>query len=256
MNFNFGGQNDYRLNSSMVEEVINMYGVKIKLVLQERVNNDQVVFGDYSHLFSDGEHQHEMFQLPENTEEFDNLDISFSQFGLSDMTSINLFIHRNSIENIPGVEPINSNSRDYAQKMKPTVQDLDFHLVGHLVVLPSGKIYEITDQRFSVPGVNNLFTSKNDKTVYKVTCVQYQPKLINELDQMDISTFGSSEEEVESYVPDLSLEDYFEELNQAHTDQEFEAEVNDTQEKIINTDIGTKKISTSIIDTTEKSPWD
>lgn len=233
-----------------------MYGIQIKLVLQERVNNDQVIFGDYTHLLSDGQNSHEMHQMPENTEEMNNTDMHFSLFGLSDMSSINLFVHRRSLEGIPGVEPINSSSREYQQKMKHSIQDMDFHLVGHLIVLPSGKIYEITDQRYSVPGINNIYTSKNEKSVYKITCVQYQPKLMNELDQKDISTLGSEVEEANSMVPNLSLEDYFEELNQVKEDQDFEAEINDTQERVIQQECGIKKISTSVVDKSEKSQWD
>lgn len=44
---------------------------------------------------------------------------------------------------------------------------------------------------------------------------------------MDRSTLGSGNEEVNSLVPDLSLEDYFNELNQAKDDQDYDSEIND-----------------------------
>ena len=130
---------------------------------------------------------------------------------------------------------------------------MDFHLVGHLLVLPSGKILEITDQKYNVPGINNLYTTKNNKSVYKVTYIPYQHKLINELDPMDLSTEGSSEQEVNSLVPNLSLEDYFEELKQAKEDQDFEAEINDTSEMLIQTECGDTIVPRSLVDKTEKS---
>lgn len=256
-NLNIGTKPDYDLNSNLIKEVISMYGIQIKLILQERVNNDQVVFGDYSHLFSDGEHSHTMFALPENQEEFDTLDYGFSFSGFHDLSTINLFVHKDSIENLPGVEPINVSSRDYNQKMKITVQDMDKHLIGSLIVLPSGKILEVTNQEYEVPGVNNLYQSKNSKSAYKLSCVVYQPKLHNELDEMDTSTLGSDEESVDGYIPDMSIQDYFDELTDQKEDQDYEAEINDIQTRLVLEEgCPDKEIPVQLIDDSEKSPWD
>lgn len=259
MNLNFGAKPDYQLNSGMIKEVINMYGIQVRLILQERVNNDQVVFGDRTHLFSDNENSYEMFMLPENQESLDNLDIQYSQFGMQDMQTCNLFVHRDSFYDLSGVEPINSGSRNYSRKMKPTVQSQDMHLVGSLVVLPSGKILEITDQTFNVQGINNIYSSKNDKSVYQLTCVQYQHKLYDELDEMDTSTIGSDFEEVNSMVPDKTLEDYFHELSQQKDDQDFEAEINDTSSMLVPDKEGQvqqKRIETSVVQDIERQPWE
>lgn len=258
MNLNFGQKPEYELHSSMINEVINMYGIEVKLVLQERVNNDQVVFGDRSHLFTDGEHAHTMYMLPENPEEFDEMDYGFSSFGLEGLNTVNLFVHKNSIEDLPGVEPINQGSRDYTQKMKSTIQDMDYHLIGHLVVLPSGKIMEITDQQYEVPGINNIYQSKNQKSVYKISTVSYRPKLHDELDEMDISTLGQEVDSVDQLIPDKSLEDYFDELSDIKLDQEFESEVNDTASRVIQDGdcLVQDVLKTSIVDTSEKAPWE
>lgn len=256
MNLNFGSKQDYNLNSNLIKELIQMYGVKIKLVFQERVNNDQVIFGDYSHLFSDSERQFEIFQLPENPEELDNQDMNFSAFGLNDFHSVSMFIHRDSIQDLPGVEAIQDGSEEYTQKSKKTIQDQDFQLIGHLVVFPSGKIYEITDQKFSVPGVNNLYTTKNDKSAYKITLVPFQSKLTNELDQMDLSTIGQDFEDVQGFVPDSTLEDYFEEFKNMKHDQDLEAEILDQVQVIQEPKRNPELIDKSIVDNSETSPWD
>lgn len=265
-NLNYDQKPEYDLNSSMIKEVINMYGVRVKMLLQERVNNDQIVFGDRSHLFTDQENQFDMYQLPENPDSFEERDYGFSQFGLEDMNSINFFIHQDSLVDLPGVEPINTSSREYTRKMKPTSFDMDYHLVGHLLILPSGKILEITDQQHDVPGINNIFVSKNMKSVYKVTCVSYQPKIADELD--DVNYLGDLEDirpdDSMNYVPEKTLEDYFDELEEHALDREYEAEINDTEtqlQNLLDRDQDTlpctkEEVHTQLVDDTEKAPWE
>ena len=50
MNFNFSQKPDYQLNTSLTEEMINLYGVLTKFLVIEQINKDDAVFGDYSHM--------------------------------------------------------------------------------------------------------------------------------------------------------------------------------------------------------------
>lgn len=227
MNFNFAKHPEHNLHSSLIDELINLYGIMVKLVIVERVNEDKIVFGDFSHLLSDNTRTFEIPVLPENMDDFNRDEFRFSQFGLENYDTIDLFVHRQSIDNIQGVEHIIKNNGRYTNPRKPSIVDLDHHLVGNLLVLPSGKVMEISEQSVTTPGINNMFTYKNEKTVYRLTCVPYRSQLVSEVDSNDISTIGSEVDEVEGMIPSLNLEDYFDELKNDEIDQDLEAEVHE-----------------------------
>ena len=53
MNFNTNSTPDYSLNSGMIKEMISLYGVLTKFLVTEKINKDETVFGDYSHMKTD-----------------------------------------------------------------------------------------------------------------------------------------------------------------------------------------------------------
>lgn len=262
LNFNFAKTPEHDLNSSLVDELISLYGIKIKFIVVKRVNEDKVVFGDFSHLLSDQTRVFEIFALPENMEDFNKDEFRFTQFGLDSFDTLDLFVHKSSIANIPGVSHFTLNNANYSREPEPNINSLDYHVVGNLVVLPSGKIMEITEQSTTTPGINNMFVYKNEKTAYKLTCVQYKSQLVDEIDALDRSTLGSDNDEVSSMIPNLNLESYFDELSLERNDQDFEAEVHELSQSIILTD--TPDVSTAvdisrknaIIDNSEIPGWD
>ena len=67
MNLNFSNQPEYDLNKSLIKEVIDTYGIKIKFLKTEKINIDNVL-GDFSHMKTDKDKIFEMFALPENSE--------------------------------------------------------------------------------------------------------------------------------------------------------------------------------------------
>ena len=91
MNLNFSNQPEYDLYKSLIKEVIDTYGIKIKFLKTEKINIDNVL-GDFSHMKTDKDKIFEMFALPENSESFDNTNYGFDSFGFLDFDNINLFV--------------------------------------------------------------------------------------------------------------------------------------------------------------------
>lgn len=203
MNFNFTQNAEYTLNTSLVTEMINLYGVLTKFLIVERVNLDDNVFGDFSHLKTNNQDIFEMYMLPENTEDWDNGGYNMLGMGLTNFENITLFVAKSNFDNIIELPKI----------------------TGNLIIFPNNKIMEITDTDSVVPGVNNLFTFNDAKSVYKLTCKPYATKLTDELDPTDIS--------VDSEVPYESLDHYFDELISVSDAQDTEAEVTEQVPTVI-----------------------
>lgn len=224
MNFNFTESPEFDLNTSLIEEVINLYGVLIKFLLVEKVNRDDIVFGDHSHLKSNSEDIFEMYMLPEISEDWDTTGISFGDSGLINFENINLFVSRKSIDDM----------------------EID-RVVGNILVLPNNKIMEITNASWEVPGINNLFTYADTRSVLKLSCKTHDHKLINELDTVDISA--------EDDTPYETLDAYFAELTDISDDQDTEAEITPNVSTVEKTGDIDNKVLKPIVDNTEKTAW-
>ena len=238
MNFNFSEQPEYNLNTSLVEEVINLYGILTKFLVVQKMNKDDLVFGDYTHLKSDSSKIYDIYMLPENTEDWEQDMQSFNSFGLNNFENINLFCAKSAIiDSVPTLYDRNNG-----------IPSTD-NILGNLVVLPNNKIMEITSAMWEVPGVNNLFTYKDAKSVLKLSCKPYDNKLIQELDPTDSS--------VDPYNPYQSLDGYFQELIVQSDAQNTEAEVKAQVPSVKPS--GTGGIDTSvdkpIVDFTEDNVW-
>ena len=162
MNFNFDHSPEYSLNTSLTEELIKLYGIHCKFLVTEKINMDSVVFGDFSHYKTNNADTIDMFMLPENTDEWENSGMDMS-FGLMEFNNISLFVPRSVIIN---AVPENQ-------------------IVGNLIVLPSGKIIEITNFDLTTPGINNQFTSDVMKSAFKITCKPYDSSRGDEVDRKD-----------------------------------------------------------------------
>lgn len=220
-NFNFSAQPEYTLNTSLIEEMIGLYGVATKFLIAEKINADNNVFGDYSHLKSNSSDIFEMYMLPENSEDWDADGFNITGFGLTNFENVVLYVAKSNFDAILEVQDI----------------------TGNLIIFPNNKIMEITDTDATTPGINNLFTENDAKAVYRLTCKPYFTKLTTELAPADISY-----EDGGSYE---TLDTYFDELITTKSDQDNEAEVTQqvtvvnhidddfdttTQEPIVNND--------------------
>lgn len=223
MNFNFSKQPEYQLNTSLIEEVIRLYGVLVKFLVTEKINEDRTVFGDYSHMKSDNNKIYDIYMLPETSEDWDSGGFGMSQFGLMSLENIVLFAAKSSFD-------------------QPDHDEMS-EIVGNLVVLPNNRIMEITNVEVTTPGVNNLFTHNDAKSVYALTCKPYDFKLINELDNVDIS--------VEPTVPYETLDVYFQELIGDKIEQELMSEIIPEVTTINKTTTFDTKVQKPIIDKSE-----
>lgn len=223
MNFNFSKQPEYQLNTSLIEEVIRLYGILVKFLVTEKINEDKTVFGDYSHMKSDNNRIYDIYMLPETSEDWDSGGFGMSQFGIMSLENIVLFAAKSS----------------FAQ---PDHDEMD-EIVGNLIVLPNNRVMEITNVEVTVPGVNNLFTYNDAKSVYALTCKPHDFKLINELDTVDIS--------VDPTVPYETLDVYFQELIGTKVEQETESEVTPQVTTINKNTTYDTKVLKPIVDKTE-----
>jgi hypothetical protein len=226
-NFNFSEQPEYTLNTTLTTEMINLYGIKTKFLVTEQQNIDYEIFGDFSHLKTDNSKIFDIYMLPENSEDWESGGYNFNEFGLSNFENVVLFVAKSSFD---------------------TIFPNDFKLIlGCLVVLPNQKIMEITDVDPVVPGINNLFTQNDAKSVFKLTLIPYNIKLINELDNEDIST--------DDEVPYEGLDVYFDELVNQSNEQDIEMNVTPSVDTIDSSGVSDVKIQKPVVDTTEESIW-
>ena len=225
MNLNIDGDTEYDLNTSLIDEVIKMYGIETKFMITEKINRDDTVFGDYSHIKSDSAKIYDVYMLPEVSEDWDGGDYAFNPFGLTNFENISLFVAKSDID----------------------LMDLtNEHVTGNLIVLPNNKIMEVTNTSYETPGINNLFTTSNAKSVLKLTCKPYEFKLVNELDNVDISVDPLG-------APYDTLDTYFSELIDQSTNQDNEANVTPQVTTVVKTgDIDTI-VQKPIIDNDEDS---
>jgi hypothetical protein len=200
-NFNTNEAAEYDLNTELIDECINLYGVQTKFLVVQKLNSDDTIFGDYSSIKTDNSKIFDVFMMPENSDSWDSGGYNFSEFGMLNNDSCTVFVSKNSVQNII---------------------TLDFkELYGNLVVMPNNKIMEVTDVQFEVPGVNNLFTYNDTKSVYKLTLKPYLVKLTDEINQADISI-----SDTEDYS---TLDNYFDELLDIKISQDNEMEINPSQ---------------------------
>lgn len=203
MNFNFSHQPECRLNSVMAREVIALYGITAKIIITEKVNHDQTIFKDFTHLASLD--SHEIQVLPEDSNNFEVNGTPFQEFGIINFDNMNLFIHSDSIADIC---PFNQ-------------------LIGNLIQLPSNKVMEIVNAEQYVPGINNLFVYSDAKSVYRLTCRPYEFKATDEIRHEPIEETAENEEDdpIRDYD---ALDEYFTEILNDTKERAHETEVEPT----------------------------
>lgn len=263
MNLNITSQPDYDLQGSLTAELINLYGIPIKLIITEKRNYDQNVFGDFQSIKANKEDIFDLYGLPENSEEVEDMSSTFSEFGMLNLETIRLFISKESLEEI-SYQNMTAKDEEHILDTEPQPKEKrwgddyyindgntkgsnyefinsDFRntpvisLQSNLVVLPNNRMMEISEVKFMVPGINNLFTQKDEKNVYQITLKPYSIKVndnIEELNNDDLTNNDTEPDLVGSYK---ELDSYFDELTDNHNAVESEAkdEINRTTEKVV-----------------------
>ncbi len=218
MNFNLYDEShdsEYELFRDTTEEVIQLYGVPVKYLITEKVNQD-TIYGEHSHLKIDNDAVHQFFAMPNATDMWEGESALFSKFGLQNLESISIFVSRTDFEKI---HPELANREGAA-----TVDNLPN---GNLVVFNNNKIMEVSNFELATSehGNNNVFTSDREKNVYKLTLKAYifnhddrsESDDITQSDHFEYEDFGNldkifntDEENRENYIhraEDKVLED-------------------------------------------------
>lgn len=198
--------NEYQLNASLADEVIRIYGVPLKLILSEKINEDSV-FGDFSHLKVDNTSIFEIYGFPDNADEYEAGEALSSNFGFMGETNVDIYISKFSFDKL------------FADKKKGEIQ-LD-KIVNSLIVLPSQKVLEITDLKVETPSINNLFMYNNLKNCYRLKCRSYHFKEQDELSS-DMFNSNSTNDDYLDTNELKTLESYFDELTNIKEEQDLE----------------------------------
>lgn len=168
MNFNFAHQPDYQLNTSMIDEMIRLYGTPVKFVLMDKIvdrpnTSEFEVFGGYKTLKTSrglrDTMEYQVWILLTEMEGFPNgMNLMFGQFGLQNEDTQQAFISVDSLRNIIG---------DVAGNVHPK------EIISNTMVFPNGKVMEITDCQSWVPGVNNTFVYSDRPSCYQLSLRSY-----------------------------------------------------------------------------------
>ena len=158
MNFNISNSPEYSLYGQLSDELINLYGIKCRYCVTDRIEVDEIL-GEHSRLSVDDKKTFDIFLLPSETENYGG-DFSLSVFGLSNNETLTAFISASTMKKIHPkiVEDVGTNF-DY--------------ILGDLIVFQSGKIMEISGFSPYVEGINNLFVYNDNKNLYKLTLRTY-----------------------------------------------------------------------------------
>ena len=236
MNFNLDNNfNEYELFNSQTQELINLYGILLKFIKVDRVKNDYI-FGESKSIKADGKNIFEMFGLPQEVDNWDGDWVLSSNFGLENQKNIFFVISAADIEKIfPDIQSKNSKGFDF--------------IIGNLIMLPDGKLMEISDFVFEVQGGNNLFPYSNKKNVFGILC---KPYYSNHDDLSELQTETIKEEEPEIYESVESLEELF--STEQENNEEIKKVATDTEE-FNKQEVDDNKIDKKIIQNSPFEEW-
>lgn len=166
MNFNFSQKPDYALNTSMIDEMIRLYGTLVKFVLMDKIQDfgphenqktENSIFNDFKTLKTsrgvNGASEYEIWVLPSEGEGFPNgLNFMFGQFGLVNEDTLQVFVSTKSLTFLGERGIIHPKN-----------------VISNVLIFPNGKIMEITDCQSHVPGVNNKFLYSDMPSCYQLS---------------------------------------------------------------------------------------
>jgi len=206
MNFNKSRKPEYKLNANLISEMINLYGVQVKFLKVEKINQDDIVFGDRSHIKTNNDDIFDLTVLPATSENWDNIGVNFSQFGMTSTETADVFVSRKSIESIyPDLEKENGFSG----------------ILGNLIIMPNDTIMEITNFDFETESGSNVYTNSATKNAYRITLVKYNVKMNDEFVPESLAS-NETEDITGSYE---TLDSYFDEIQNGIEEQDAEAEL-------------------------------
>lgn len=210
MNFNLSQKPDYHLNTSMIDELIRLYGTLCHLVMTDKIvdkgnHNDLIseaaVFNDFKALKTTQGNQgptieHPIWVLLAEPEEFGNgMAFAFNNFGLINDDTLQVYVGINSLGFL----------KDGNGQIHPK------EIVSNLLVFPNGKVMEITDCQLHIPGVNNSFVYSDMPSCYQFSLKSYQfdRSAVSLERENDGSVLEMNKTAEDSLIPNSSAVDLF-----------------------------------------------
>lgn len=163
-NLNMSQKPEVELAGKHIHEMINMYGIPCKWLFSERVNEDNLVFKDFSHM-KVGTDFMDVTLKPEETESYigDNI---YNGFGIFNQQSTELFI--SAIDML----------RLYPEWFTETGSRAK--VVNSLIITPSSTILEITNVENFFEGISNLWGYDDKPNSYRLSCKVYSNNISDE----------------------------------------------------------------------------
>ena len=199
-NINISRKPEVQLDGNLIHELINTYGMPCKWLYSERMNEDNLVFRDFSHLRVGTDYE-DVILKPEESENFIG-DSVYNGFGIFNQQTTALFI---SAKDMLRLYP------DWLEETGSRSQ-----VVNSLIMTPSSTILEITHVESFTEGISNLWGYPDEPNSYKLVCKVYSNNLSDE-GVSDIKSTIVTEE-----GPDGEIFKNEEPIDSSHIDAFFE----------------------------------
>ena len=163
-NLNTSRKPENSFYKTMIDEVIEMYGIPVKYLYADKINPNEV-FKDFSHLSVNPEiRSKDIYLLPEDSSDWEG-DVVYNNFGFYNQWTQHLFISRLEVlELYPDFDFENGRSK----------------LTNNLIITPSSTVLEITHVETFDPGINNLWGFADRTSVYKLSVKIYDHNIADE----------------------------------------------------------------------------
>ena len=211
-NLNTSRKPEYALNAHLIHENIEIFGIQCMYLYSERINEDSLVFRDFSHMKVEPGVAQQITILPEDSSDWGGDDM-FNNFGF----------YNN--QNVVGFISLPSLLKLYPNFLTETGNRAKF--LNSLLVLPGGSILEITDFDRSEPGLNNLWAYSDEASSYKLTMKVYDHNLADDGVTSVKETIKLKETEIFEYDEEIdtsSIDSFFDELSSVKINQDDEGD--------------------------------
>ncbi len=203
---------EYKLNEHLIDESIEIYGFPCLYLYSERVNEDSLVFRDFSHFKTEPGVAQQITVLPEDSSNWGGDDM-FNNFGFYNNQNISAFISKKSILKLYPNFLTEKGSRS--------------KFLNSLIVAPSGTILEITDFDKFHESINNTWAYSDEASSYKLTMKVYDHNLADDGVTSVKETIKLEETQIFEYDEEIdtgSIDSFFDELGSVKIDQDDEGD--------------------------------
>ncbi len=211
-NLNTSRKPEYKLNEHLIDENISIYGFQVMYLYSERINEDNLVFKDFSHMKVQQGVAQQITIMPEDASNWGGEDV-FNSFGFYNNQNIMAFISKKSL-----LALYPNFYTDKGARSK---------IINSLLIAPSGTILEITDIDQFSEGINNLWSYADDASSYKLTMKVYDLNIsddgvkdIKETIKLEETQIFEHDEKVDT----ADIDDFFNALGDIKVEQDTEGD--------------------------------